>query len=305
MPEFASLEYWDKRFTKDRTPFDWLIPATALRDVTLDTIDDTQRLRSAQILHIGCGTSDASTLRDLVASPEQVHNVDFSAAAIKAGSEREASLAQNPDVAGASEWGEESQAANVTLTSMRWSCLDLLSLNSTLDLLQRQHEETGRLFDLVLDKSTSDSISCGPAKLLDLPYPLSVNGWTRRILQGGSLHSTDIHPLHILAVHLAALTAPRSGRWIVISYSEDRFPFLPPFPHSASTGLLEDSTIKAGFTHPNTLWTLETKEKIDLDANRDETLAQRRKRLSAGVVHRPKVTHWLYVLRRTDALVTD
>ncbi|EGP84137.1 unnamed protein product [Zymoseptoria tritici ST99CH_1A5] len=306
MPDFASHDYWDTRFTKDRTPFDWLIPATALRDVATDVVDDADALHNAQVLHIGCGTSDASILRDMVENPAQVHNIDFSSAAIEAASERETNIlskSKAPDVTNVSQ--DQEQWVQSKLTNMRWSCMDLLSLDSTLDLLQRQEEEAGRLFDLVLDKSTSDSISCGANRLIYLPYPLSPNGWTRRILQGGAHHSAEVHPLHVLAVHLAALTTPKSGRWVVISYSEDRFPFLPPLPHSASTGLLDDSTIQAGFTHPNQLWTLETKEKIDLDANRDETLAQRRKRLSAGVVHRPKITHWLYVLRRTEALVTD
>ncbi|CZT19872.1 uncharacterized protein RCC_05728 [Ramularia collo-cygni] len=307
MPDFSSKAYWDERFTKDNKPFDWLVPAAALRDVTAD-VWDTEDLPKCEILHIGCGTSDASVLRGLVETPQQILNLDYSDAAVQAASEREQELLimeeQTSDLL-ESETSPDDEQRSIPLQSMRWSCLDLLSLDSTLSLLERQRAECGKLFDLVLDKSTSDSIASGRHVSLNVPYPLSINGWTRRILRGGLHAPVEVHPLHVLALHLAALTRPGSGRWVVISYSEDRFPFLPPFPHSASTGLLGDDVIQKGFTHPHQLWKLEKKEKLDLDARRDETLAQRRKRLSMGIVYRPQPIHWLYVLRRTQAIITD
>lgn len=308
MPDFASQAYWDDRFTTDKKPFDWLLPASALRDVTSD-MSEKDALRKCEVLHIGCGTSDSSILRELVHVPEQILNADYSSAAVEAASEREQELLaqeQNSNLP-ETETGEsvDGEHRTVALKGMRWSCTDLLSLDSTLSLYERQQAESGRLFDLVLDKSTSDSISCGQEVSLNLPYPLSINGWSRRILQSGTDSTAEVHPLHVLALHLAALTTPVTGRWIAISYSEDRFPFLPPFPHSVSTGLLGDDVIRKGFTHPHQLWKLERKEKIDLDANRQEILAERKKRLSAGLVHRPKISHWLYVLRRTNAMVTD
>lgn len=311
MPDFASQEYWDARFKKDDKPFDWLIPAKALCFVANDMLD-REVLRHAQILHIGCGTSDSFELRELVEHPAQIHNVDYSEPAVEAATKREQELLlkanESTDLlettGGKSESAERGDPVIEATNTMNWSCMDLLSLPSTLGLLHHQ-AAAGGLYDIILDKSTTDSISCGPDLNLDLPYTLSINGWTRRILGSGTAQQANVHPLHVLAVHLAALTTPRKGRWIAISYSEDRFPFLPPFPHSASTGMLSDNVIKAGFPHPHQLWKLETKEKIDLDVNRDETLAERKKRLSAGLIHRPKVSHWLYVLRRTDAVVKD
>lgn len=303
MPDFAAKSYWDQRFTQEKRPFDWLLPASALRDVAVDT-SEKETLRKCEILHIGCGTSDSSVLRDLVDSPEQILNLDYSQPAVDAASEREQELLAQRQSSYPLEEGGEIEVVQSTsaVQRMRWSCMDLLSLDSTLALLDQQRNESGKLFDLIIDKSTSDSISCGRDVALDLPYPLSINGWSRRILMS---NPAQVHPLHVLALHLAALTTPVSGRWIVISYSEDRFPFLPPFPHSASTGLLDDDVIKKGFTHPHQLWRLERKEKIDLDAKHEETLAERKKRLSIGLVHRPKVSHWLYVLRRTNAMVVD
>ena len=301
---FASREYWESRFTREASPFDWLVPAQNLREIALEWIEDSAS-KAMEVLHIGCGTSDASALRELVGDPRQIHNVDYSRAAIDAAVVREDELISKAD----QTWTEtkdkhDSVQQSTAPQKMRWSCLDLLSLDSAFCLLEQQ-SETGNLFDLVLDKSTSDSIACGSDIHVSLPYPLSVNGWTRGIRQSGVAQSAEVHPLHVLAVHLAALTRPKTGKWIVVSYSEDRFPFLPPYPQSASHGFLPDSVIQAGFAHPRQLWRLEAKEKIDLNVKREETLAERKKRLTSRTVHRPQVSHWLYVLVRTDALVTD
>ncbi|EME47081.1 hypothetical protein DOTSEDRAFT_69149 [Dothistroma septosporum NZE10] len=308
MPDFASLEYWDNRFEKDSKPFDWLVPATALRDVTQDMIE-AEALQNAEILHIGAGTSECFVLRKLVSNPEQIHNVDYSDPAVAIGQTRERELLIKEDetdrVQDLLEIGDnkhDSVQLNELPKSMRWSCMNLLDLRSTLDL-HRSQLQAGKLYDLVLDKSTSDSIGCGADLHLTLPYPLSINGWTRRLQGSGTTQAANVHPLHILAVHLAALTTPRTGRWLAISYSEDRFPFLPPFPPTTGNGLLSDDVIKAGFPHPHQLWRLETKQQIALDG-KEETLAERKKRLSLGYLHRPRVSHWLYVLKRTDALVT-
>lgn len=338
MPDFSQQTYWDTRFNADPTPFDWLLPARSLVQITRDMIDDELSLEKAEILHIGCGTSDASCLRGLVGRAEQVHNVDYSERAVEAGRGREGEVfakeqeifneknlleeesGEEQKVEGEDGEGESNKkhdsafqtilqtpTPQQTTARMRWSCMDLLSLPSTLALLHHQLG-TGKLYDLILDKSTSDSISCGQDMPLPLPYPLSINGWTRRLAASGTQTTGPVHPLHLLAIHLAALTTPRTGRWIAVSYSEDRFPFLPPFPTSAGAGMLDDGVIKAGFTHPYQLWRLERKERVELDEE-EETLAERRKRLSQGMgtgtVHRPKVGFWVYVLRRTEAVVVD
>lgn len=303
MPDFASQEHWDFRFEKDPKPFDWLVPAKVLHDVAGEVIEKTE-IREPRILHIGSGTSESHVLRKLVAKPGHVLNVDYSDAAVQAGSKREQEILAGEHITSLLAPGKHDSVQDTELPpSMRWSCKDLLSLHDGLSMLHNQQDE-GKLFDLVLDKSTSDSISCGAAVHLNLPYPLSINGWTRRILGSGTHQPKDVHPLHVLAVHLAALTTPGSGRWIAISYSEDRFPFIKPFPATVSQGLLPDDVIQSGFPHPHQLWRLEAKEQIDLD-DREETLAARKKRLSSGYVHRPKVNHWLYILRRTDVWVTD
>ena len=48
-----------------------------------------ESLRNAQVLHVGCGTSDCSVLRGLVENPRQIHNVDFSEVAVEVGESRD------------------------------------------------------------------------------------------------------------------------------------------------------------------------------------------------------------------------
>lgn len=308
MPDFSSQEYWNARFSKDPHTFDWLVPAKVLHDIAAEVIDKTS-LEEPRILHIGCGTAESHTLRSLVQNPKHVLNVDYSEAAVQAASKREQELLASAHIESLLAPPDSSSAKHDSVQDpepeppMRWSCKNLLSLHSALSMLHAQQAE-GKLFDLVLDKSTSDSISCGQDVSLSLPYLLSINGWARRVLGTGTGQLREVHPLHVLAVHLAALTKPGTGRWIVISYSEERFPFLPPFPTTLANGMLSDDVIQAGFTHPHQLWRLEAKEQINLEEN-NETLAERKKRLSAGYVHRPRVCHWLYIMRRTDAFVID
>lgn len=299
MPDFGSQSYWDERFDRDAEPFDWLLPPRMFVDFATRWVE-AERLKKAEILHIGCGTSDCSVLAGLVDEPRQVHNVDFSQAGIDAAASRERELAQKKavDLIEAENKHDSVHSPEIAST-MRWSCLDLLSLPATMDLMEQQLEANG-LFDLVLDKSTSDSIACAVPPAVSLPYPLSINGWTRGISQSGMQQRSSIHPLHLLAVNLAALTRPRTGKWIAISYSEDRFPFLPPYPQTMSHGLLLDDIVKAGFPHPSQLWRLEAKQRVVVE----ESLTNRRKRLSTGVTHRPEVAHWLYVMIRTDTLIT-
>ena len=178
---------------------------------------------------------------------------------------------------------------------MRWSCMDLLSLQSTLGLLHHQ-VSTGKrkLYDLVLDKSTSDSISCGPDHVLQLPYPLSINGWTRRLQNSGTTATGAVHPLHLLAVHLASLTTPRTARWICVSYSEDRFPFFSSYPPFRDDGVLSGKLVERGFPDPKTLWKLEKKYRVTVQVEDHG---------ATDAVHRPETSDWVYVLVRTDVEV--
>lgn len=310
--DHSSPDYWNDRFSNTERPFDWLIPASALREFVIQALGKAF-LKEADILHIGCGTSNSNLLRDLVPDPRQIHNVDFSQKAIDLGIKREDELLAQEDSAPVEPSIIEEHRRNDSFHDvprprhMQWTCLDLRDLDSVFALLSHRYQQqqqrsssspTPPLYDLILDKSTSDSISCGGDLRVPLPYP--IQRWAQSAVTSLPDRTADVHPLQILAVHLAALTTPRRGRWILVANVVDRLPFVPPFAKTAADGMLPAEAVRGGFPDPRRLWVLERKEEIVVRG--EETLAQLRARLQSG---RPRLNPWLYVLRRTDVVVTD
>lgn len=329
-PSFGSQEYWDARFTSNSNPFEWLEAPTALDPYLVEALKSTEE-EHPQILHIGCGTSLLSYhLRAHIDNPELIHNLDYSDVAIKVGKQREIDIyngEEGPDGLEPAQQNastEDSNAKNVQpaasheMKYMRWSAADLLSHSSLLKVCK------AGTYSLVVDKSTSDSIACSEDVCVPLPYPV---GTTSDISTAPLAQTPEpIHPLHILAIHLALVTKP-GAFWISLSYSEDRFPFLPhPSTHASGShhdvssalrfsrlGGLEaaddsedeyaddlndipQELIDNGFPDPGQLWKLEARNEIEVpQAPTGDN--------SDKVVHRPKVLHWVYVLRRTDVEV--
>ncbi|KAF2716164.1 hypothetical protein K431DRAFT_324002 [Polychaeton citri CBS 116435] len=282
-PNFESKDYWNKRFTDNTSAFEWLTSGENL-DATIQHCIEattTKRNPNLRIFHIGCGTSDLSfQLCRYVRQASQVCNSDYSSKAIELGQARERKLV-----------GESLPPVKY----MQWKCEDLLSLRTVGEALQRGRSGHGGCrdgravepYDLVLDKSTADSICCGSYIPVSLPYSFYVGA-------GEAKTSGSVYPLNVLAVHLAALTTPSTGRWVVLSYSDDRFPFLSLYPRTTIDGVLSDELKEAGFPDPRTLWKLESKQPVISTVP------------SIGGkdgIHRPELQHWLYVLARTDERV--
>lgn len=183
---------------------------------------------------------------------------------------------------------------------MRWSTADLLSIPSLLAVCEPAS------YDLIVEKSCSDAIACADDILISLPYPLlSTPPHPSNTLPTPSPYlspspspssscpppqsalPTPIHPLHILPLHLALLTKP-GGRWIVLSYSSSRFPFLSPTSEDA----IPVPVLTSGFPDPSQLWTLERTESVEAPGQRLSG--------EGGTVHSPKMLHWIYVFVRTE-----
>jgi hypothetical protein len=245
-PSFGDLEYWNKRFIKE-DEFEWLADFTVLEPWLKREITDRS---CPQVLHIGCGSSALSMqLRDLVDSPQQIHNVDYSEVVVEKNRQRE---------------HESLLSSKASTEPCRWSTLDLLSVSQVLNF-----GKSGKGYDMIVDKSTSDAISCSEDVSVQLPYRLNTKH-SSRLPQ-----PVQVYPLHILAINLAYLARPGCS-WIVLSYSADRFSYW------------QDEHNTEGLPHPSELWRLERHEKIQQSPDPDDT------------VHRPPVMHYLYILRRTD-----
>ncbi|OAG12898.1 uncharacterized protein CC84DRAFT_165521 [Paraphaeosphaeria sporulosa] len=340
-PSFGSQEYWNMRFIANPVPFEWLEAPTALDPYIIDALKEIEA-PNPQLLHIGCGTSLLSYhLRAHVEKPSQIHNLDYSDVAIKLGRKREAEIFE----AGWSASGEEatsakpdrnslesdqeklstpatSTAANSPSSCMRWSSANLLDHSSLLRTCQAS------AYSIVVDKSTSDSIACSDDLYVPLPYHV-VAASPQSMKTNVTESPEPLHPLHIMAVHLALVTKP-GGRWISLSYSMNRYPFLQlPTPESANGSSqpmqttasvsqapqqgtagdeaesndevsldddLDDIPVKVlkdGFPDPSTLWKLVGKYDIEPQTASEATKGNE-------TTHRPKVSHWIYVLERTN-----
>ncbi|KAI1613244.1 hypothetical protein EDD37DRAFT_626938 [Exophiala viscosa] len=299
-PSFSSRSYWDDRFTGDQITFEWLLSVgdtiAIINGIIVNSRIDGQGVSNdpkPRILHIGCGTSDLSLhLRELVRLPAQVHNVDFSEAAVEHGRMKELQSFHIHPASIDADRGRDGGVSGPAATEvserenwMSWSTVDLLSLPSVESLVG----DGGQLYDLIIDKSTSDAIACGD-NITVMPLWVQPDG---RV-------PISMDPVDLLALHLAAVTAP-AGYWIVISYSANRFPFLEseaeqrdqcaeksPSQHDTSRGVA-----------PGRFWRLERKAQITVPATEEAVVGG----APGHTVHRPEIYHWLYVLIRTEALL--
>jgi hypothetical protein len=171
--DFSSAEYWSTRFTTE-TSFEWLLPSSQIIQFILESFhhkhNPESEIRVIKCLHLGCGTSTLGMeLEDALRQ--------------KLGDKVDIQVIDSDYVAG-----------SITLSTPR----PILNLNA-LDLSDLRTKSEGG-WDLIIDKSTADAISCGP--LID-----------------------DIEPINVLCSNLAEVTK-KGTRWISISYSPTRFSFL-------------------------------------------------------------------------------
>ncbi|EPS45822.1 hypothetical protein H072_277 [Dactylellina haptotyla CBS 200.50] len=267
-PSYGDRSYWDARFLTNPAHFDWLVPAPVLLSLVQSTLSSFP-IPQPHILHIGCGTSELSfALRGLTALPSHVFNIDFSPAAIEAGREEERKrynlFHNNPE------------------QTMRWVSVDLLSLD---DVMMLKNGSLAGGYSLIIDKSTSDAISCAEDVAVTLPYPVNAAGTHRPVCEHNE--TTKVHPMAVLMVHMAALAA-HNAKWLVLSYSAHRFDFL------STDAALEDLSA-ARFINPGLFWRIAATEEIDA---REEVPAN-----GSPVVGRPVTKHTLYTLERTGVEV--
>lgn len=170
---------------------------------------------------------------------------------------------------------------------VRWEKMDLLNWRDIESLRDETEAGVGKIFDFVVDKSTSDAISCGPG----VPFsqetltcspeefhpliPLCVAKAPSKIL--------TLDPLEVLALHLASLVRP-GGLWVALSYSSHRFPFLVS-PTERRLGS-QDLVDVAGY------WAVDVVKEVDTPSGWGKQ----------GNVFAPDIKHHLYIFRRTDKM---
>jgi hypothetical protein len=295
MPEYATKSYWENRFTSPSaeppTGFDWLAPPSVFQDLLLESLAATdpshldladQSIPSPpRILHIGSGTSNLSfELREWLClsstdlpspsrpsrilpssiPPSAITNVDFSPAAISWGRAREMS-----------RFEAFSAAPN---ESMVWQVVDLLSPSDLVSTLPSPSIP----YSIIIEKSTSDALSCGhPLPLPPLPnFSAHLSAPTSPLASSSASTSVSLlPPIQVLARNLALVTRP-SSIWLAMSYSLYRF---------------SDPELLGG------LW--DVVRCVEVDAPVEEG------KEGGEVVGRPTVKHGIWVLRRTAKEMTE
>ncbi|KAI0490223.1 S-adenosyl-L-methionine-dependent methyltransferase [Xylaria cf. heliscus] len=181
---FEDKSYWHTRFTHEES-FEWLVPSTTF----LPFLKPHLTSPSQRILHPGSGTSDLHThLRS--AGYLDIVNVDYEPLALSRGQALEARA-----------FGD---------VRLRYLVADVTELPAV---------ELAGAFDLVVDKSTADAVSCGGSDAV------------RRMARG------------------VQMALKPGGVWISLSYSAERFEGLElPFDVSV---LGRIPTPKARVTDPD------------------------------------------------------
>jgi hypothetical protein len=289
-PDYESESFWNDRF-KSEQHFEWLgdgwetiVPV--LRQHLQAQKDERPGQSIARTLHIGAGSSTLSeriieTYREICGAQNGriqgvVVNTDFADEAVARGRQTQGAVD-----------GE-----------VQWERMDLLRWEDYVRLRERivsvsyveGMEESG-LFELVVDKSTSDAVTCGE----DIEF-------SRGTLTDANVHpliavhishmepdaELILEPLEMLALHLASLVKP-GGLWIALSYSDHRFPFLvisqrhqPQSCSESEYGTMRERIAK--------LWELIQVECVDASSGKAE---------GNSTVHAPVIQHHLYTLRRT------
>jgi hypothetical protein len=267
-PNYGAQGFWDARFKKE-IHFEWLNDGAPIirriQDYLKNRANSDDLVVHPQTLHIGAGTS---TLHEQILHvykelfPEfkdvAVVNTDFSAGAVAKGMAL-----------------QQYRSGPISV----WEVSDILKWSHVKSLAKIYGAGDARLqvFELVVDKSTSDAISCNEdIEFGHVDEPELHPCLTRLIPE-----TSSVDPLQVLALHLAAIVKPK-GVWIILSYSSNRFPFLA----GGGTGEGE-----ADVVHADRWWEVEMVESVEAPS-------------AAGKdgVHVPTVMHHLYVLRRTDTV---
>lgn len=260
---YHEASYWQNRFTTDpreASGFEWLSSSTSL----ISLLPQSLLLRSSptRILHIGVGTSRLSleliryyrqnASENWKERAKQVVNVDFSEKSI--GFQRHAEAVWLKQVG--EDAGEE--------TLMVYHVLDLLDYAE----VDRELGGKGRKFDVVLDKSTSDSISTGEDIPLESIHKGKHHSSLMELTQGRK--ERRVATTQILGVNLASIVE-KGGVWLCHSYSSDRWEDVIP----GSNHVTEEE-----------VWPWTETSKIPVPVKSSDPNA-------------PQINHWIYTLHRT------
>ncbi|CAJ2510357.1 Uu.00g050600.m01.CDS01 [Anthostomella pinea] len=167
--DFEKQSYWRSRFASE-TSFEWLTSSATFMSILEPYLSSSPR--PARILQLGSGTSDLHT-RFRARGYLDVTNVDYEPLALERGRALEARV-----------FGD---------VRLEYAVADATRLDRDLLPKSQPQSQSRHGFDVVVDKSTADAVSCGGAEAV-----LRMAEGVRRCLADG-------------------------GVWISLSYSGERY----------------------------------------------------------------------------------
>jgi hypothetical protein len=194
--DYSSKTYWRDRLSREQdNGFEWLIPSSDILSTIAKVVDElTPTSTPISILHFGCGSSTLGV--DL-----QRHLGD-------------GAVVSDADYASSSLYARESASTLPDCThpprQVPLFDVDVLDLDSMRSIAPADG------WDLVVDKSTADAISCAPPLPISLPSQATPS-------------AAQVEALEVLCSNLGAVASCHC-RWVSISYSATRFDFLTHQP---------------------------------------------------------------------------
>ncbi|KAI0778329.1 hypothetical protein BD413DRAFT_508416 [Trametes elegans] len=269
-PDYELQSYWKERFDGEHH-FEWLGDG---KDTILPHVRSYLRTSLSpahptpgsppRLLHIGAGTSSLSErLRELYLD---VYGADTDERAIV-----HTDFAENL-VAREREAEEARRAKGGPEKGMRWFCLDVLRWTEVKALL-----DLAGPFEVVVDKSTSDAISCGE----DVSYEgkdAAKHPAIDKYLTTHGGEKTTFAAVELLAIHLASVVRA-GGLWVALTFSSNRFSFL------SAIGKGDASSPRA-----MDYWNLERVIAVEAPSG------------TKSNVHAPVVQHYVCLIRRKGAI---
>ena len=197
-----------------------------------------------RVLHLGCGTSslgpllqtslqthfDASSASSPPVSTKSSSPISPTASSSLSTSPRITTSALRAVPTGVTIEVSDADYVESSLLPPRPIPLFQLDILDSKSVLRSVEEQTGGLgWDIIVDKSTADAISCGPrlssqAALypFDIAVPSGVEEPESTPQTASDGDDDTVHPCDLLCINLARIT-PLGARWICISYSSNRF----------------------------------------------------------------------------------
>ncbi|RDX51021.1 hypothetical protein OH76DRAFT_341288 [Lentinus brumalis] len=273
-PDYELQSYWNARFENEHH-FEWLgdgsdtiLPYVRSYLSKSRASGQSSPSHPSRLLHIGAGTSSlAERIRELYkdtygheANEEAIVHTDFAENLVARMQERESSLAKGSPGKG-----------------MLWLCVDIMQWGDVQGALASGGEDAQGVFDVVVDKSTSDAISCREDAVLT-SKDRCLHPAFNEYLAAHKGQTINLAPVEILAVHLASLVHP-GGLWVALTFSSNRFAFLSS----------PEATNPTMSPRASQYWLVEDIKTIDAPTGME------------GSGYAPVVQHYVFLLRRKDS----